>query len=276
MEQSVRNENIDQIRQSQEIGPDNQQSNVKNIGSSTLLAGTKSGKNDENQPENDAEKYLMSKKVYQNTTEPVNQRSSKCGSVNCRTVLWYVAFVGFMMNYMYRVNINIAIVEMVSIKKTTVSNDHTSECLAHQIFESPVNATLTSNVNTIRNFVFLFLFFTLFYHFKRFIFFSIQKQKLDFDDQKTTFAWNELEQNRILGAFFWLHWTTQILGGIFAARYGTKLIFGLSNFLSSFLCIFIPIAASWDINYLIALRIIQGTIGVIISFFCSFTPFKTK
>lgn len=91
---------------------------------------------------------------------------------------------------------------------------------------------------------------------------QINKQKLDSLDQKTTFAWNELEQNRVLGAFFWLHWTTQILGGIFAARYGTKLIFGLSNFLSSFLCFFIPFAANWDINYLIGLRLIQGAIAV--------------
>lgn len=267
-EQSVRNENIEQIRQSREIGPDNQQSNVKHIGSSTLLAGAKSGKssethkNDENQPENDDEKYLMSKKVYQTTTEPVNkednQRSSKWGSVNCRTILWYISFVGFMVNYMYRININIAIVEMVSIKKTTISNDHhTSECVANQLFESPANATTTLNVNSIR-FVSIF---TVFHHFKHFFLPNTHK-KLDLIDGKTTFEWNELEQNRVLGAFFWLHWTTQIFGGIFAARYGTKLIFGLSNFLSSFLCLFVPIAANWHINYLIALRIAQGLIGV--------------
>lgn len=64
-----------------------------------------------------------------------------------------------------------------------------------------------------------------------------------------------------MGAFYWLHWTTQILGGILAARYGTKLIFGLSNFISCFLCFLIPMAANWHINYLIGLRILQGVIG---------------
>lgn len=156
VEQSVRDENIEEIRQSREITP----SNVKSIvGSSTHVDGTITGKsfetcqNVENQPQNDNEKYLMSQKVYQNTTEPVNksgnQRTSKWGSINCRTVLWCVTFVGFMVNYMYRININIAIVEMISTKKPTVSNDHTSECLAHQIFESTINttSTTTSNVN---------------------------------------------------------------------------------------------------------------------------------
>lgn len=114
-QQSIQNENIEQIRQSQEIGSSNRQLNV------------------EKQAENDDEQCLMSpKKVYQNTTQPVNtsdsQRSSKWGSqVNCRTVLYYVAFVGFMVNYMYRININIAIVGMVSVPKAAVANVHTSE-----------------------------------------------------------------------------------------------------------------------------------------------------
>lgn len=34
--------------------------------------------------------------------------------VKARTVLWYLTFVGFAMNYMIRININIAIVDMIS------------------------------------------------------------------------------------------------------------------------------------------------------------------
>lgn len=71
----------------------------------------------------------------------------------------------------------------------------------------------------------------------------------------------------MLGAFFWLHWTSQILGGVLAARYGTKLIFGLANFLPSLLCVLVPIATDRHINYLIALRVIQGLIAVNILFF---------
>lgn len=34
--------------------------------------------------------------------------------IKARTVLWYLTFVGFAMNYMIRININIAIVDMIS------------------------------------------------------------------------------------------------------------------------------------------------------------------
>lgn len=34
--------------------------------------------------------------------------------VKARSVLWYLTFVGFAMNYMIRININIAIVDMIS------------------------------------------------------------------------------------------------------------------------------------------------------------------
>lgn len=152
VEQSIQNENIEQIRQSRELAPANQQTNVKSNRSFALLADdAKSGDSPEmhdSQPENDDEKTPMSKRVYQSTTEPV---SKKWGSnVNCRTVLYYVAFVGFMVNYMYRVNINIAVVGMVSAKKVTVSNDQTSECIAHPLNVSPANMTTSLSVNVIR------------------------------------------------------------------------------------------------------------------------------
>lgn len=47
-------------------------------------------------------------------------------TINARTVLWYMAFLGFIINYMFRININIAIVEMVeSVQKPKVNS---SEC----------------------------------------------------------------------------------------------------------------------------------------------------
>lgn len=58
-------------------------------------------------------------------------------TINCRTVLWFLAFFGFMINYMYRININIAIVEMVGARKTSGLTSHSSECI--------VNAMATDN-----------------------------------------------------------------------------------------------------------------------------------
>lgn len=61
-------------------------------------------------------------------------------TVNCRTVLWFLTFFGFMINYMFRININIAIVEMVATRKVS-SVSHVSEC----IVESMVNSTILSS-----------------------------------------------------------------------------------------------------------------------------------
>lgn len=78
----------------------------------------------------------------------------------------------------------------------------------------------------------------------------------------TGMHWNEVEKNRALGAYFWIHWMSQVPGGILAKRYGTKLVFGLSNFVVCAICFIIPIAAYWDIKALIVLRMIQGFVAV--------------
>lgn len=71
-----------------------------------------------------------------------------------------------------------------------------------------------------------------------------------------------MQRNRVLGAYFVIHWMTQIPGGLLSKRYGTKLVFGATNFIVSALCFVIPVAAYWDIKALIALRVLQGFIAV--------------
>ena len=69
----------------------------------------------------------------------------------------------------------------------------------------------------------------------------------------------------MLGAFFWLHWLTQLPGGILARRYGTKLVFGLSNALPGLLGLLIPAASYWDYRALLTIRFTQGIIAVRVS-----------
>ena len=65
-----------------------------------------------------------------------------------------------------------------------------------------------------------------------------------------------------MGSFYWLNWLTQLPGGILAKKYGTKLVFGLSNVVCCWLCYLIPLAAYYDFRALIVLRVIQGLIAV--------------
>ncbi|XP_063910758.1 sialin [Zophobas morio] len=170
------------------------------------------------------------------------------GSTECctaRNVLWHLVFLGFAVNYMLRTNLNIAIVSMVKYR----SNNNltlTSECLDNnksKIDNSSLarDSELNYNLTSFKNEIFI--------------------NATPVETQPNTFAWNEKQQSSILGAFFWLHWLTQVPGGILGSKYGAKLVFGLANFTAILCCFFIPMSAFMGHQYLIALRIVQGILA---------------
>lgn len=67
--------------------------------------------------------------------------------VRARTVLWYFAFTGFAINFMLRVNMNIAITEMVTFNPSrhTVSSNHSqvSECIVNRFVDG--NTTIVES-----------------------------------------------------------------------------------------------------------------------------------
>lgn len=78
--------------------------------------------------------------------------------------------------------------------------------------------------------------------------------------ERDGFKWDELQQSYVLGSFFWLNWATQLPGGILAARYGTKFIFGFSNFISCVISIFMPLTCYLDYRWMVGWRLLQGFI----------------
>jgi len=66
----------------------------------------------------------------------------------------------------------------------------------------------------------------------------------------------------VLGAFFWLHWLTQLPGGMLAQRYGGKKVFGWSQLIGCLACFAMPAAAYYDLYALILLRFLQGIVAV--------------
>lgn len=64
--------------------------------------------------------------------------------IKARTVLWYLTFFGFAVNYIIRINVSIAIVEMIDTSfKKSLSNKTivTSECIA------AMNRTMLNGTN---------------------------------------------------------------------------------------------------------------------------------
>lgn len=65
---------------------------------------------------------------------------------SARGVLWYLVFFGFAVNYMIRINLNIAIVAMIQPKPSS-NVSLTSECLV--VVPSPHNETGGSNLSVV-------------------------------------------------------------------------------------------------------------------------------
>ncbi|XP_050549192.1 vesicular glutamate transporter 3-like isoform X3 [Daktulosphaira vitifoliae] len=149
-----------------------------------------------------------------------------------RTILWYMTFWGFAMNYMLRMNLNIAIVSMVKTIPKHVNLTKFSQCYISK--EVPNNEFLNSTFLVINMN-------------------SVQKEN--------TFEWDENQQNIVLGAFYWLHIIMQIPGGILSQKYSAKTIYGFSNGFVAFLTCFIPLSAYFKYRALVLIRIIQGFVA---------------
>ncbi|KAL7015356.1 hypothetical protein ACKWTF_016412 [Chironomus riparius] len=170
--------------------------------------------------------------------------------IKARTVLWYLAFFGFAINTIVRINSSIAIVDMIdfNLKKSTNVNKTVavSECLAKDD-KGAQNGTISiiSNIKLVNT--------------TRYV--SMERKILDYFEieyERDGFKWNEHKQGMYLGSFYWLHWMSQIPGGILATKFGTKTIFGLANFIPCALCLLTPIVSYLDYKVLVILRITSG------------------
>lgn len=149
--------------------------------------------------------------------------------ISCRSVLWILVFCGFGMNYMLRINLSLAIVTMVVPHSRSAAM---IECG----FSIKDNSTTIFQTTT-------------------------QSPENLFEDR---FKWDEYEQSLALGSYYWLHWLSQLPGGLLARRYGTKLIFGWANLLTALLGLMIPFATNYHLSALVFLRVLQGFIAGVI------------
>lgn len=63
-----------------------------------------------------------------------------------------------------------------------------------------------------------------------------------------------------MGSFYWLHWVTQVPGGLLAAKYGGKVVYGVANLVAALLCMVMPLASYLSFDILLLLRIVQGLV----------------
>nr|CAD7205256.1 unnamed protein product [Timema douglasi] len=145
-----------------------------------------------------------------------------------RVVLAVLSFFGFFINYMLRVNINIAIVEMVLAPP--LDANHTlgeGGCLVQQD-----NLTVAASNLSIPT-----------------------------SQAGGEFDWDVHEQGQVLGSFYWSYVISLIPGAMLADKLGTKMVFGGANLVSVLVALLTPVAARFHYRALLFARIMQGLVS---------------
>ncbi|XP_065204342.1 sialin-like [Planococcus citri] len=147
--------------------------------------------------------------------------------VPARLVLYMLSFTGFLVSFMMRTDINIAMVAMAKadIPKTTNSN------LSQLYCYTPVTITNTNDSVT---------------------------QTSSSTMEEGEFDWDSTTQSIILGSFYWCYVFSQVIGGLLTQYFGTKVVFGYSQFVTAICSLLIPQAAVTHYVLVIILRSIQG------------------
>nr|CAD7399206.1 unnamed protein product [Timema poppensis] len=173
--------------------------------------------------------------LAQHDTSALANYTTEAGGVSARTILWWLVFTGTAMNYVVRMSITIAIVAMVKGHNLPRKNNlsFSSECF---------NATERYRATNIS-------------------YMSTNTTKVPTDDEKDKVDWDEYEQNMVLASPYWLYWLTQLFSGYATRHYGSKVVFGLSNYILCLLGLFVPFATFHSFHLLIFLMALQGAFG---------------
>lgn len=170
--------------------------------------------------------------------------------LTCRQVLNAMVILGFMLNYMLRVNMTIAIVSMVipsNDSLRTSEYDVSNECVSAASFNerSTVTATDAAAKNNGSGSSFP-------------LDGSITHISSGGKANETRYPWNEYQVNLVLGSFFWGYICTEIPGGRLAEIIGPKRVFGYSMLLSSAITLLTPLSAAYGYVVVAGLRTVLG------------------
>ncbi|GJQ83645.1 hypothetical protein Trydic_g14355 [Trypoxylus dichotomus] len=152
--------------------------------------------------------------------------------ITCRQVLNIMVILGFMFNYMLRVNLTIAITDMIYDNRTNATFSNVTVPVENVTF-SLQNASQTQSLDT-------------------------QPVDKSSDSGHTKFHWDKHAQNQLLGSFFWGYILTELPGGRMAEIVGARKIFGGGMLGASILTLLTPVVCYWGLIPSIVLRSVMG------------------
>ncbi|KAL0275090.1 UNVERIFIED_CONTAM: hypothetical protein PYX00_003058 [Menopon gallinae] len=146
-------------------------------------------------------------------------RGCHCRMLKARVVLYMLSFTGFLVSFMMRTDMNIA---MVAMAKTNRPKDNSSDIPG--FCHTYINLTDGTNIS----------------------------------GEDGEFEWSSSIQSIIISSFYWCYVVSQVVGGILTQVCGTKIVFGVSQLVTAVCSLFIPWFAELHWAGLIVLRSIQG------------------
>ncbi|BES92160.1 transporter [Nesidiocoris tenuis] len=160
-----------------------------------------------------------------------NNKDPACGlkgifDFPARAVLYLLSFTGFLVSFMMRTDINLAIVAMVDMPPP-VAVDNATEPLYCYNIEEPSNSSVSVLLG------------------------PTEQEKGEFD-------WDPAIQSAIISSFYWCYVISQVAGGILVQKFGTKAVFGFSQLATACSSLLIPRAAEAHYSLVVVLRSIQG------------------
>lgn len=156
--------------------------------------------------------------------------------IPARLVLYFLSWSGFLVSFMMRNDINFALVAMVRDSSSNSSvNDHCASTAAP--FRNGANTNISSLMNGSDDADPM-----------------MEVQREIYGD----FDWDSTVQAAIKGSFYWCYVLSQVVGGVATQYFGTKSVFGWSQFFTAACSLCIPYASDFHYGAVILLRSIQG------------------
>lgn len=147
-------------------------------------------------------------------------------AVPARVVLYLLSFSGFLVSFMMRTDINIAMVAMAKLPPPSPQHVNAST-------DSPLYC-YSPSFNS-----------------------SADKESTE-TTEEGEFDWDATVQGVILSSFYWCYILSQVVGGMLTQKFGTKAVFGYSQLATAICSLLIPQAAYIHYGCLVFLRSIQG------------------
>lgn len=165
--------------------------------------------------------------------------------IPARVILYFLSFSGFLVSFMMRTDINIAMVAMVRMP-------HQNSLDVTTLATPDVNLSSVEG-NSASNTVFAAPYCSVNNHYS--------DNSVNLNEtvaEEGEFDWDSTTQSAILGSFYWCYILSQVVGGVLTQHFGTKTVFGGSQLVTAFCSLLIPYGATVHFSFLIVLRSIQG------------------